>query len=210
MDWRAPRPLASVIRRMLDVRRQHPSLLRGHSLIVAADDSLFAYLRVTPDSDEVTIITVNTGSKARVVQLPGGVGDPVEAQPGTTALAWRNVTLERAAELASLARDPGRRELRITVEAPACPSRQGRQLVIAGSPRELGAWSLSAASAIREGEPTPITVPAGGVHALKLVMREGLSKGTWSEGQDTLVHVPPGKDPLPLTLTWRGPSPCPR
>lgn len=208
MRWDAERAFAGTIRDVLAQRRQQRSLSHGRAqLILAADDTFFAYVRAT--RDDATVIAVNLGAAPRTLALPATLGgEPIVVAPGRVAIVSRTPE-DGGAFVDAILRAPPR-TVRVRASGTRCA---GAELAVAGNAPEVGAWDPQRARAVSVastgGGAAELALPASGVYAFKLVQRKGAAVA-WSTAADTLVFVPPGDAPLEVTLPWPAEAPCPR
>ncbi|WP_426753896.1 alpha-amylase family glycosyl hydrolase [Myxococcus sp. Y35] len=208
-------PLRAWIGGLLALRRGSEALQRGETMVLAAREDLFAYARVT--AQEAVIVAVNAGDSAVDVALPdalaaarlepvamapplpGAAEGVVRVAPGQVALARVTPTsragFTAATKLAGLRwRGAGtRRRVELSVADPA--------LRLVGSGPELGGWK--AERALRPGpDGFSLSLPVGAVFEYKL-LRDGASgKLDWEDGDNRLLFVTEGTEPLRQALAW--------
>ena len=204
--------LAARLRSLLALRAAHPALRQGATRSLAYADGVLAVLRALPD--EAFLLLVNSAPGAREFSLPEGLGagrawDALGGGPcpGTLRLPAGGVGLVRLepatpGAFAVHAAPPAARAVDIQVRG--CSLRGGEELLVVGSPPELGGWRpagglgpLLARGADLEGR---VSLPASQVYAYKLVVRGQDGRERWQEGENRFLFVPPGAGPLRLAI----------
>ncbi|HZI11834.1 MAG TPA: alpha-amylase family glycosyl hydrolase, partial [Myxococcus sp.] len=214
MRFTPDHPLRAWITRLLEVRRGSEALQRGETVVLAAREDLFAYARVTPD--EAVVIAVNSGkAPARVEGLAGHFGMKTEVTDMLTGGAPREEPLETLTVPAggvSLVRLRARVPSAFAALARTAHTRwrgQGErrtvELSVAGAARlvgsgpELGGWKPE--RSVRSGpKGFTLSLPVGGVFEYKLVREATPGKFTWEGGDNRLLFIPEGSEPLRLKL----------
>ncbi|AKQ64623.1 Neopullulanase [Myxococcus hansupus] len=208
-------PLRTWIGGLLALRRGSEALQRGETMVLAAREDLFAYARVT--AQEAVVIAVNGGDSAADVALPAefsgsrleplAVAPPVPGSsegavrvgPGQVALV--KVTpgapggFAAAAKLAGLRWRGGgvRRNVELSVADPS--------IRLVGSGPELGGWK--AERSLRSGpDGFSLSLPVGAVFEYKLLRDNASGKVDWEDGNNRLLVVSEGTEPLRQTLAW--------
>ncbi len=207
---------------LLRLRGVHPSLTLGAPLLLAADDQLFAYARVTPG--ELTVIAVNRGPAPLTVALPaevkaqGGIdlmsGQPVDPQrlsvPAGETLVAKFIPSDGAADgFAALFqaqsrrwhRPDGSRTLELEQTGAANP------VYVVGSAPELGSWNPARGAGPFHGGKLQVSLPVGTVAEFKLVTRPVGGPVRWEEGNNRVLFVREGQGPLAVRLAWNQTAP---
>ncbi|MCP3140404.1 alpha-amylase family glycosyl hydrolase [Pyxidicoccus xibeiensis] len=217
MRFTPDHPLRAWISRLLELRRGSGALQGGETLVLAAREDLFAYARVTPD--EAVVIAVNPGKAPVDVALPEGLlgarlselltGSEFPQGPGVlSSLTVKPgpVSLLRLAPSApggfgALARQAGARWRgqgeRRTVEL----SVDDASVRLVGSGPELGGWKPERSLRPEMGG-FKLSLPVGAVFEYKLVRDGTPGKFDWEGGDNRLLFVPEGREPLRLKLAW--------
>jgi glycosidase len=181
-------PLEARIREDLALRRAHPSLTRGRTVLVALEEDLLVLLRVDPE--ETAVIAVNRREAAAThPTLPG-----LTLPPGQVSVQF----LPGRAYV-----DPGRRTVRI--RATGLPVGNGETPVLVGTGRELANWTPEQGLVLaREGDTWKVTValPADSIMEYKLVIR-GAEGVRWQEGENRYLFVAAGEGALEAEVTWQ-------
>lgn len=216
MRFTADHPLRGWISKLLELRRGSEALQGGETLVLAAREDLFAYARVTPD--EAVVIAVNRGKAATAVELPRelvrpsytdmltgseGWGDHpiryIDVEPGQVSLV--RLTPHQAGGFGAVAaqaraRWRGQGERRTVIITPDDASAR-----LVGSGPELGGWKPERSLRPEAGGFT-LSLPVGGVFEYKLVRDGTPGKFDWEGGDNRLLYVPEGREPLRLKLAW--------
>jgi alpha-amylase len=79
-------------KKLIGIRRAHPSLSRGTHTPLATEGDLYVFLRCDADSKDAVVVAVNRGREAAALRAPvpeeWGEGDPEDA--------WTNAAVSRA------------------------------------------------------------------------------------------------------------------
>lgn len=216
MRFTADHPLRGWIAKLLELRRGSEALQGGETLVLAAREDLFAYARVTPD--EAVVIAVNRGKAPVDAALPAGlVGARVSdlltgaeiqgagrhssltVPPGpVTLLRLKPGAAGGFGALATQARtrwrgQGERRTVELTVDDASAR--------LVGSGPELGGWKPERSLRPESGGFT-LSLPVGAVFEYKLVRDGTPGKFDWEGGDNRLLFVPEGREPLRLKLAW--------
>ncbi len=219
MKFGANPALAGTIARTLALRRAHPALAGGTPWVLAVEDGLFAYARVS--QRELALVAVNrretpAALRLATLRLPvarwtdaSGARQEVPPQqvPASSVLvAFAQPEAEsgfaglkeRAAQLRK-----AKRMRAVTFEPAGAPGRAGERLVAVGSAPEMGAWnpSRSKASADASGK-VKVNLPAGSVVELKWVARRDGATPEWEPGDNHLVFIEDREGPARYVLEW--------
>ncbi|MBZ4416793.1 alpha-amylase family glycosyl hydrolase [Myxococcus sp. RHSTA-1-4] len=213
MRFTPDHPLRAWITRLLAVRRGSGALQGGETLVLAAREDLFAYARVAPD--EAVVIAVNSGRApsdvalpeglvgARVSELLTGTGLPGAAR--SLSVPPGQVTLLRlkpgaAGGFGALAKQAGSRWRgqgeRRTVELAVSDS----AVRLVGSGPELGGWKPERSLRSESGG-FKLSLPVGAVFEYKLVRDSTPGKFDWEDGDNRLLFIPEGREPLRLSIS---------
>ncbi|QSQ24243.1 glycosyl hydrolase [Pyxidicoccus parkwayensis] len=219
MRFTVDHPLRGWIAKLLELRRGSEALQGGEMLVLAAREDLFAYARVTPD--EAVVIAVNRGKAPVDVALPEGL---MKAGLSEMLSGFEVPWAQGPGRLHSLIVHPGpvtlfRLKAReaggfgaVAAQARARWRGQGerRTVVITtddtsarlvGSGPELGGWKPERSLRPESGGFT-LSLPVGGVFEYKLVRDGTPGKFDWEGGDNRLLYVPEGREPLRLNLAW--------
>jgi glycosidase len=219
MRFTPDHPLRTWITRLLELRRGSEALQGGETLVLAAREDLFAYARVTPD--EAVVIAINAGKAPSDVALPDGLigarmselltgaGLPGASGPGvlySLIVHPGQVTLLRlkpreaggfgpvVKQARARWRGQGeRRTVELAVDDPA--------VRLVGSGPELGGWKPERSLRSESGG-FKLSLPVGGVFEYKLVRDGTPGKFDWEGGDNRLLFIPEGREPLRLSLAW--------
>lgn len=216
MRFTPDHPLREWITRLLELRRGSEALQRGETMVLAAREDLFAYVRVAPD--EAVLIAVNRGkAPAQVDGLTGYFGRKTQVtdvlaggEPRSEVLHALAVPAGGVAVVRLQAREPSafaalaqkahgrwrgggeRRTVELAVDGP---------VRLVGSGPELGGWKPE--RSLRPGpEGFTLSLPVGGVFEYKLVRESTPGKFDWEGGDNRLLFIPEGSEPLRLKLAW--------
>jgi hypothetical protein len=212
-------PLRGWISKLLELRRGSEALQGGETLVLAAREDLFAYARVAPD--EAVVIAVNRGKGPVDVALPSGlIGARLSEMLTGTEFPWSKgpgalyslivhpgpVTLLRLkpreaggfGALVTQARtrwrgQGERRTVELTVDDASAR--------LVGSGPELGGWKPERSLRPESGG-FKLSLPVGAVFEYKLVRDGTPGKFDWEGGDNRLLFVPEGSEPLRLKLAW--------
>nr|BDT36499.1 alpha-amylase family glycosyl hydrolase [Myxococcus sp. MH1] len=223
MRFTADHPLRAWIARLLEARRGSEALQRGETMVLAAREDFFAYVRVTPD--DAFFVGINSGTERRVAFLPSGLGDGhgiepltgkrsmlgrlaesaywhVEVKPGEVSLVrLKAATPGGHAALVEMARTGWKGEgPRRTV---VLQTGDAAVRVVGGGP-ELGGWKPERSLRPEAGAVT-LSLPEGGVFEYKLVREDGPGKFSWEGGPNRLLFVPELKTeegPVQVPVAW--------
>ncbi|NMO13768.1 glycosyl hydrolase [Pyxidicoccus fallax] len=214
MRFTPDHPLRVWISRLLELRRGSGALQGGETLVLAAREDLFAYARVAPD--EAVVIAVNSGKAPADVALPEGLvgargsemltGAELPAAARSVTARPGEVTLLRlkpgtAGGFGALAKQAGtrwkgqgeRRTVELTVDDPA--------VRLVGSGPELGGWKPERSLRSESGG-FKLSLPVGAVFEYKLVRDSTPGKFDWEGGDNRLLFIPDGREPLRQKLAW--------
>jgi glycosidase len=213
MRFTADHPLRGWISRLLELRRGSEALQGGETLVLAAREDLFAYARVAPD--EAVVIAVNRGKGPVDVALPAGLAGARVSEmlagaelpgAGSVAVPPGPVTLLRlkpreaggfgalVAQARTRWRGQGeRRTVELTVDDASAR--------LVGSGPELGGWKPERSLRPESGG-FKLSLPVGAVFEYKLVRDGTPGKFDWEGGDNRLLFVPEGREPLRLSLAW--------
>ena len=215
MKFDARHPLQEEITRLLALRVAHPVLVSGASKVLAADDGLFAYARLTPD--EAAVVAVNPGTSVRSVKLEGDLaiegvwtdasgrrlsGGTLEVAPKSVVIAFLQVekgALKAAtgrAQTVWTGRGP-KREVEVVVSGAAL--KEGDTVLLVGSGPELGAWNPEKGKPVQPR--STIALPAGVVFEFKVVVRRASGAVEWEQGGNRTLFVEEGAGAMRVSLT---------
>jgi glycosidase len=219
MRFTPDHPLRTWITRLLELRRGSEALQGGETLVLAAREDLFAYARVAPD--EAVVIAVNTGKAPVDVALPEGlIGSslsemltgfefPGAKGPGqlhSVIVHPGQVSLLRlkpatAGGFAALAKQAGQRWRGQGERRTVVLTADDASARLVGSGPELGGWKPERSLRPESGGFT-LSLPVGAVFEYKLVRDGTPGKFDWEGGDNRLLYVPEGREPLRLKLAW--------
>ncbi len=218
MRFTPDHPLRVWITRLLELRRGSEALQRGETVVLAAREDLFAYARVTPD--EAVVIAVNRGKAPVDVDLPLGLGEASLSEmltgfefPGATGPGVLRSIISHPGQVSLLRLKPReaggfgelvkqahtrwrgqgeRRTVELAVDKP---------VRLVGSGPELGGWKPERSPRAGPGG-FKLSLPVGGVFEYKLVRESTPGKFDWEGGDNRLLFIPEGSEPLRLKLAW--------
>lgn len=218
MRFTPDHPLRVWITRLLELRRGSEALQRGETVVLAAREDLFAYARVTPD--EAVVIAVNSGKAPVDVDLPPGL---VGARPSEMLTGFEFPGATGPGVLRSIISHPGQVSLMrlkpreaggfggLVKGARTRWRGQGERRTVAlsvdgpvrlvGSGPELGGWKPERSLRAGPGGFT-LSLPVGGVFEYKLVRESTPGKFDWEGGDNRLLFIPEGSEPLRVKLAW--------
>ncbi|MFP2905694.1 alpha-amylase family glycosyl hydrolase [Pyxidicoccus sp. 3LFB2] len=219
MRFTPDHPLRAWITRLLELRRGSEALQGGETLVLAAREDLFAYARVTPD--EAVVIAVNSGKAPVDVALPEGL---VGAQLSEMLTGFEFPGAKGPGQLYSVIVHPGQVSLlrlkpgtaggfgALAKQAGARWRGQGERRTVeltvddasvrlVGSGPELGGWKPERSLRPEMGG-FKLSLPVGAVFEYKLVRDGTPGKFDWEGGDNRLLFVPEGREPLRLKLAW--------
>lgn len=227
-------PLRAHLARLLALRREHPSLVRGIPRTELLIEGVWVQSRVT--EGELSVLIINTGEQpfdAKILERPEFVlvGDGLiqmswrdafsgEKVKGAATVAARSVALwvgqaddarpftKRMAEAEKVWRGTAApAPVQFTVSADAARP-VGRVHVVGAAP-ELGHWKPSVAPAIDEAGQLTVRVPPG-VYEFKLAIKGADGRVSWEDHPNRVFHAPSqmggGEVTLSLKLGWNTPA----
>lgn len=191
-------PLERVIREGLEKRRLQPVLQSGMDVILRADDSVFAYLRLGDERQaDAVLVVVNTSAELQTVVLPPELQadqPQFEIPAQQTEVAVLSVPAEKLQAFRAQHERPQPVNVELVVnDLKLAP---GESLVLVGSGPELANWSPGpdAPKFLPKNSQLVLNaaLPSGLVFAYKLVrLKDG--KAVWEERADRFLFVKPGQ-----------------
>ncbi len=180
------------------LRRAHPALAVGRTVVVSASRESLAQLRVA--GSEVVWLAMARGGAPEAPPAGGRWRTLYAASAGGVTLKLS--LAQDPAAAAALARDLERgaqtnRPIRFApVGVPAL--QPGDAVAVVGSAPELGGWDPHRAVLAA----SPIELAANSAYELKLIVRRAQGKVEWQPGPNDIVYVAAGETPQTITLRW--------
>jgi len=211
MAFGAGHPLEEHVRRLLTLRRSHPSLHSGETRLLELEGNLLVYERSV--AEEAVVVAVNRGDRPvqwapprprtaapmRDLLTGAPIGGPSLTVParGTAVVSLhggRSPTPE-AAE---------RRTVRVQIAG--APTAAGDELFVVGNGPRLGNWDPAGAAGPAQPVDGRQTVEIAGlvgeVLEFKAIVRHADGTVTWQPGENRYLLVEPGSVPLSHPQTW--------
>ncbi|MCP3057814.1 glycosyl hydrolase [Myxococcus sp. K38C18041901] len=223
MRFTQEHPLRAWIARLLEARRGSEALQRGETMVLAAREDFFAYVRVTPD--DAFFVGINSGTERRIAFLPTGLGDGSGIDPltGTRSMLGRlaesaywhvDVKPGEVSLVRLRAASPGGHAALVEKARTEWKGEGPRRTVVlqtgdaavrvVGGGPELGGWKPERSLRPDAGAVT-LSLPEGGVFEYKLVREDGPGKFSWEGGPNRLLFVPELKTeegPVQVPVAW--------
>ena len=203
--------LATHIRRLLRLRRDHPVFAEGETRLVALTDDLFAHARVSRDA--AALIAVNRGAEEASVALPADLAGPAtDALTGESLGASAVPVPPRSVRIALLFPSGGTkaslaaaapRTLPTGFVATGVPAGKGATVRVAGSAPELGSWDPAKGKVLRRRADGAFVgeVPlAAGAYEWKLVVLSKDGTPVWESGPNRAALIERAGE---IEATWR-------